>query len=231
MKSKRILLSFLFVASFLFAENEEDEQQLMNQAFVDLAKPENLKTFKEVRENKSLVEDEFLKLREIEVSAIPENMKLSDTNFISIHPEMPKTVIYSDVKITDLTAYPSGAISAIIDENNLNMIELKISHSFRKGVVVVKYLDKNNFRKVSNLMVETFDAKRNKKIYLTTNIKDYSQLKAVELIKKYQKLYGTNPVNSSSIVVDNEVYRFVEDRVNGFVTIGNKKFIIEHSFK
>ncbi len=230
MKYKACLLSLLLATS-LYSQTEEEAEAFISKAFMELAKPDNLKEFKKMREDKNLIEDEFLNLNSFEIATNPERLKLNDTNFITIHPEFPKTVIFSNARITDLTAYPTGGVIVMMDENNYNTIEIKTANNLKKGVVVVKYLDKSGKRKITNILIDSYNSKSNKKLFLTTILNDYSQLPAIEIVKSYQKLHKTAPVHNSSIVINDEVYRFIEDNVNGFVTIGNKKFKIEHNFK
>jgi hypothetical protein len=229
---KKGLFVLSFCCSLLFANNDNEEQKkmMLNQAFIDLADEENIKTFRETRDRKDFVENEFLNLNELKVSNVPEIKNSNDTIKIIMHPEFPKTLIFEESRITNVRAYPSNAIAVFADEFNLNTLELKINNSFKKGTVVVKYLDSKGAKKIQNVFIESFSAKKDSMLFLTTNIKNVSKLSPIDILKAYQKLNNTIPNNGSSVVINNIAYRFIEDRVNGFITINNRKFRIEQTF-
>jgi hypothetical protein len=229
---KKGLFVLSFCCSLLFANNDNEEQKkmMLNQAFIDLADEENIKTFRETRDRKDFVENEFLNLNELKVSNVPEIKNSNDTIQIIMHSEFPRTLIFEESRITNARAYPSNAIAVFADEFNLNTLELKINNSFKKGTVVVKYLDSKGAKKIQNVFIESFSAKKDSMLFLTTNIKNVSKLSPIDILKAYQKLNNTIPNNGSSVVINNIAYRFIEDRVNGFITINNRKFKIEQTF-
>lgn len=223
----------LFLSSvFLFANTDNKEQQelMLNQTIIDLQEKSNLDTFRQMREHKDFIENEFLNLNGIKVSNSVEIKKSTDTIQISMHPEFPRTILFDNAKITYTSAYPQNAIDVFIDEDNLNSLEIKINNSFKKGVVVVKYLDNNNRRRVQNIFIESFNSKIDSQIFLTTEIKSINKVSEIDILKAYQKLNGKTPINGSSIVINDLAYRFIEDRINGNITIANKKFRIEQNF-
>lgn len=229
MKKGFVAIAIVFSITSLFCAEEEDKA-IINQAFLDLSKKENLDKFKQIKEDKTLIENEFLQLNSMSISNSPQILKNSDTITIMMHPEFPRTMVFEKIKITNLSAYPSDSVAVYMDEQNYNTIEIKTNNAFKKGVVVLKYLDENNNKKVQNILVESYAPKVDNKIYLTTIVKNYVQQKPFEILKAYQKLYGSNPKDGSSIVINNEVYRFLEDKINGFITFDNKKYRIEHSY-
>lgn len=225
--------SLLFLSSvLLFANTDNEEQQklMLNQTFIDLQEKENLDTFREMREHKDFIENEFLNLNELKISNNPEIKKSTDTIQISMHPEFPRTILFDNARITNISSYPANAINVFIDEDNLNSLEIKINSSFKKGAVVVKYLDNNNRKRVQNIFIESFNPKRDSQIFLTTQIKSINKISEIEILKAYQRINGKSPINGSSIVINEVAYRFIEDRINGNITITNKKFRIEQNF-
>jgi hypothetical protein len=162
----------------------------------------------------------------VKINQKPAIRSISSHKAISMHPYYITTVLLPlGSKITSAQGKRFKNINFIE-----NVMTIEVNNDFDRGNIVVLYAH-NKQNKYLNIMVNRFDLAEIKRdvldlTYVYRDIQEYTDL---EIIQKYQEVYGVLPSKKYSyLYVGDIAYRIVKDVQHGNIFIKGNKYRVDN---
>lgn len=202
-------------------DKEEIEDLKINKFYLEMDK-EKLKEVQQTDKKNLHALDQF---NDIKINQKPAIRSISSHKAIAMHPYYITTIMLPiGSNITNVQGKRFKKISFVE-----NVMTIEVENSFDRGNIVVLYsLNKQN--KYLNIMVNRFDLNEIKKdtLDLTYVFRDIPEWTDLEIIQKYQEIYGTFPNKKYSYLYIGDIaYRIVKDKNNGNIFIKGNKYRVD----
>ncbi len=202
-------------------ENKNYEQYSPIKEYLDLANQEEI--IRDVIEDNRHIEEEMKELNLNRVSNTVQIKNIMNMDHLVMHTQYPLIVMLpKNTNITNAYCYPP-TVKPIYQFNRVDLIP---SDNLLKTTLVISYIDGNEPKTMSILLSKirnnTGTILQREVRYIKSDILDIE-----EVLTYYFNAYNRYPQNNSMIRIGRNVYRFIEDRVNGVLRIDNRKFLMK----
>lgn len=242
MKIKLFITTILLTSQFTYAKNSNEpsidfdgqaipKDLIYNKRYLELVKKKD--TIREVRKKDIIIDKEFHDLNNISIATKPSTRLLKNIDEIYMHSQFPiSLVLPQDIKVTFVKAFPE----TIKPTKTLNIIDIEPTNNLLTSTLQIKYL-KDGVPGIMTIIVNRYNKelainKKDYTLYPIINYINFTPLEPSKVVELYRlKNKNKSPIDNSSVVINKVVYRFVEDYVNGYLTVDNRKFLLEYSYE
>lgn len=186
---------------------------------------------KEVKQKQQSINREFQEFNDLSIATHVKKIPFKPIDFLQVHPTLPTSVILpNDVLITYVDVQPE----TVVPEYDFNYLEIKPTPDLTKSAITLKYIYDNDTKEkkqvhTMKLIVDRYvqTSENDKTLYTMIEYVREDKIEPTDLLEYYFKQYGKYPQNNDAITINGRVYQFIEDSINGVVSIEDKKFRIK----
>lgn len=185
---------------------------------------------RDIRTRDQVVTKEFQEFNDLSIATDVKKVPFSPLSFIQIHPNLPTSIILpSNILITYVDIQPQ----TVEKEFDFNFLDLKPMPELTKVAVTLKYIydsDPKEHTKVNTMKIivdrYTQTNEKDKTLYTVFEYAKEDGIEPSDLLDLFYKKYGEYPKSNDAIMVNGTVYEFIEDQINGVVSVDTKKYRI-----
>ena len=250
MKSIKILLLSVFIASALIADGEDisplspknfiipnlnppvsadgkeekvEVDDLKHNYFYLNMTPEELAA---VQKKDKIVKDALYQFSQKEINYKPVIRPIASMDTISMHPYFTFTLLL-----------PAGSIISYVDssvemavlkhENNMLLLRPKSDFDIANLTIIYKLKDEN---KVISILAERYTVERGDKLNSIVSYVDKPKREALEVMDTFYRQNGAFPSEKYSYIkIDDIDYRIVQDDKYGNISVNNKVYRVDNN--
>lgn len=186
---------------------------------------------KDIKVKDQSVNRELQEFNDLAIATDVKRIPFKPLDFIQVHPSLPTTItLPNDLLITYVDVQPE----TVIPQYDFNFLEIKPTPELSKCAITLKYVyDKDTKQKkqvhTMKLIVDRYTQSNDndKTLYTMIEYVREDKIDPTDLLELYYKKFGDYPKNNDAITVNGRAYQFIEDPINGVVSIENKKYRIK----
>ncbi|MCK9476229.1 MAG: hypothetical protein M0R46_09930 [Candidatus Muirbacterium halophilum] len=200
---------------------EVDEEYLLAEDYLKFYN--NRKKINSVINKDREIQETFNEIKNLKIANFTKQLKMNDINEILMHPSYPQTILLpKSATITNAYAYPP----TVQPNFQYNRIDVIPNNALLRSNLVVTYLEGDQIKSSTFLITKTPN-NRHSIIYPIIAYSYPAILNTNDVIQRYYEAYKKMPTHRSMININNTIYTFFKDNINGNIKIGETNFIMK----